>query len=54
MRKYDEAIVKYEKSIELDPGRAKAYTVWGNALSALGKDKEANEKFDKARELPDK
>jgi tetratricopeptide (TPR) repeat protein len=41
-----EAIVKFQKAIEIDPMNAPAYyNFWGRLLSSLGKNDEAEEKF---------
>ena len=55
-KRYDEAIEKYEKAIELDPKFAEAYYNWGNALDD-NPDPDydgAIEKYEKAIELDPK
>jgi tetratricopeptide (TPR) repeat protein len=48
-----EAIGKYRRAVELDPQFAEAYDAWGKTLQLLDRQKEAGEKFAKARELLD-
>jgi tetratricopeptide (TPR) repeat protein len=50
-KKYDEAIAKYQKSIELDPKDAVPYYNWGNALQEQKKYDEAIAKYQKSIEL---
>jgi tetratricopeptide (TPR) repeat protein len=49
--KYEEAIVNYNKAIELDPQYAVAYYNRGNAYHKLGQDVEAIVNYNKAIEL---
>jgi tetratricopeptide (TPR) repeat protein len=53
-KKYDEAIAKYRKAIELYPKSAVPYNNWGNALSDQGKYDEAITKYQKVTELDPK
>jgi tetratricopeptide (TPR) repeat protein len=48
---YEEAILAYNKAIEMDPRYADAWHNKGNALMLLGRTEDANEAFDKAKEL---
>ena len=48
--RYEEALEKYGKAIELKPDLAKAYYNWGYTLNGLGKYNEAIEKYNKAIE----
>jgi tetratricopeptide (TPR) repeat protein len=50
-KKYEEAIVQYQKAIELDPHYTDAYIAWGNALANQRKYDEAIAKYQKAIEL---
>jgi Tfp pilus assembly protein PilF len=50
-KKYDEAIAKYQKAIELDPKYADAYNGWGTVLGDQKKPDEAIAKYQKAIEL---
>jgi len=52
--KYAEAIVKFQKAIELDPKFAMAYNNWGYALDDRNKYDEAIVKFQKAIDLDPK
>ena len=52
--KYDEAVAKYEKAIEIDPRDAIAYFNWGVVLSEQKKYDEAVAKYQKAIELDPK
>jgi tetratricopeptide (TPR) repeat protein len=52
--RYEEAIAKYQKAIELDPRDAYPYVGLGNALDRLGKYEEAIVKDQKAAELDPK
>ncbi len=53
-KKYDEAIAKYQKAIELDPKYAFPYNGWGNVLNQQKKYDEAIAKYQKAIELDPK
>jgi tetratricopeptide (TPR) repeat protein len=53
-KKYDEAIAKYQKAIELDPKDAAPYNGWGNMLYGQKKYDEAIAKYQKAIELDPK
>jgi Tfp pilus assembly protein PilF len=53
-KKYDEAIVKYQKAIKLNPKNAPAYNNWGNVLDEQKKYDEAIAKYQKAIELDPK
>jgi Tfp pilus assembly protein PilF len=53
-KKYDEAIAKYRKAIELDPKSALAYDDWGSVLDEQKKYDEAIAKYQKAIELDPK
>jgi Flp pilus assembly protein TadD len=48
--KYEEALVKFERAIELDPASASAYVGLGRTLDKLGRHEEANRLFAKAEE----
>ena len=48
---YSQAIVDYDKAIELDPAIAEAYYCRGNAYVALGNEKQAIEDYDRAIEI---
>ena len=48
---YQEAIIHFEKAIELNPNSAEAYNNWGFALNELKQYEEAIEKYKKAIEL---
>ena len=50
-KEYDLAIECYKRAIELKPDNPGAYNNWGMALKDRGKTDEAEEKFNKAREL---
>ena len=50
-KRYEKAIVKYQKAIELDPKYALAYNNLGSVLDKLGRHSEAQQKYAKAREL---
>jgi tetratricopeptide (TPR) repeat protein len=52
--KYDEAIAKYQKAIELDPKDTDPYSGWGTVLSRQRKYDEAIAKYQKAIELDPK
>jgi tetratricopeptide (TPR) repeat protein len=52
--KYDQAIAKYQKAIDLDPKYAPPYDDWGNALSVQKKYDEAIAKYQKAIDLDPK
>ena len=45
------AILKYQKAIEFNPKYAPAYNNWGVTLERLGRHKEAEDLFAKARAL---
>jgi len=53
-KKYDEAIAKYQKAIELDPKSAAPYNGWGNVLYDQKKYDEAIAKYQKAIEFDPK
>jgi tetratricopeptide (TPR) repeat protein len=47
----NEAIVKFERSVSLDPGFAQPYNDWGFALAQTGQHEEAADKFERAIQL---
>ena len=49
--KHDEAIKTCDEAIRLNPKYANAWNNMGNALKGLGRDKEADASFIKAKEL---
>lgn len=49
--KYEEAIIAYDKAIELKPDYAESYNNKGNSVSNCGRDEEAIECYDKAIRL---
>jgi tetratricopeptide (TPR) repeat protein len=51
LKEYAEAAVQYQRSSELDPTYADAFGNWALALTALGRNAEAQEKLAKAKEL---
>lgn len=51
LRKYEEAIVCYDKALEFNPNYAYAWNSKGNALAKLRKSEEAKVCFDKARNI---
>jgi tetratricopeptide (TPR) repeat protein len=53
-KKYDEAVAKYQKAIQLDPTNARCYYAWGLALYRQEKYGDAVAKFQKAIELAPK
>jgi tetratricopeptide (TPR) repeat protein len=48
---YDQAAAAYQKAAELDPGYARGWYGWGDALVEQNSYPEAIEKFQKATEL---
>lgn len=50
-KKYDEAITKYKKALEIDADNGWAFSAWGAALSLQNKYKEAESKFRKSIKL---
>lgn len=52
--KHQEAIISYQKAIEIDQGYAAAYNNMGTALKSLGKNQSAIESYRKAIELNSK
>jgi tetratricopeptide (TPR) repeat protein len=53
LNKYQDAIEKFEKAIELEPNYVDAYLNLGIILSEIGKYKESIEKFKKVTNLDD-
>ena len=51
LRHCNEAIVAFEQAIRLDPDNASAYFGKGTALNNLGKSREAERAYEKARQL---
>lgn len=51
LEQYKKAIADYSKVIELDPNDASAYNNRGYALGKLGKEKEAQSDYKKAKTL---
>jgi tetratricopeptide (TPR) repeat protein len=51
---HSEALQAYDKALEIDPNYADALNNKGAALKKLGKDKDTNKCFDKARQLTPK
>jgi Flp pilus assembly protein TadD len=49
--RYNEALVEYTKSIELNPQNAYAYKCRGMAYNALGKYNEERVEYNKAKQL---
>jgi len=51
LERHEEAIEKFQKTIELDPQSADAYFYWGVSLGSLGSHEEAIEKYRKVIEM---
>jgi serine/threonine protein kinase len=51
LQKYKEGLAAYEQAIRLDPNFAAAYNGKGNVLTNLGKSREAEQAYEKARQL---
>ncbi len=51
LKKYNDAILNYDKSLEIDPNIAYVYNNKGNALRNLNMQKEAIQCYDKAIQL---
>ncbi len=51
LEKYDEAVEKFEKAVEISPQLPSAWYGWGIVLKAMGQEKAAAEKIKTAMKL---